>query len=119
MGNLQLKVKFNEGNIEAEQPMSAGIPNKPRKKPSAQMSSASLSKLSGKAKRDYIEKLASEKPAWGKHKIKERDEIEASERIKAKRALELASKPYDLDKDSLALNILERKVLRTEGAQNY
>lgn len=50
--------------------------------------------------------------------MKERQAIEEAERIKRK-AFESTNHPVPIDKDKLPLNILERKVRKVEGSNNY
>jgi hypothetical protein len=83
------------------------------------MTASALGTLAGKLKREQIEQKAKDKPVWGKHKVKEREAIEEAERIRQKKIYEDQCRPYDIDKEQLPLSILERKVLRSEGAENY
>jgi hypothetical protein len=59
------------------------------------------------------------KPAWGKAVIKEKVEIDDSERIRTKKGLDKNSLLYNVDVDSLPLTILERKIEAFEGQEDY
>ena len=60
-----------------------------------------------------------DRPVWGKHIVKERDEISAEERIRTQHRQFLERIVYKINENVLGLPILENRIFKAEGRKMY